>query len=103
MSDLVVHHLRTTDEYPTTHAPTGRGWSWAALVGAVVLWVGGLPSFGLTVFLSPLTLVLTAIAWRRSPHDGVFWMGLTLNALLALGLAIVLIGLLTGETGIGWE
>jgi hypothetical protein len=96
-------HLRTASEPVPTNAPTSRGWAWAALVGAVVLWLAGVPSLGLTVFLSPVTLVLSWIAWRRSPHDGVFWFGLTLNALLGFGLIIVLIALVTGGAGIGWD
>jgi hypothetical protein len=94
---------RESQRLATSNARSSRAWAWAALAGAVVLYVGGVPSFGLTVFLSPLTVLLSWAAWRRSPHDGLFWTGLVLNGLLALGLLVVLIGLLTGGTGIGWD
>jgi hypothetical protein len=87
----------------TSDASTSRRWAWAALAGAVVLYFAGVPSLGFTVFLSPVTLLLSWAAWRRSPHDGLFWAGLVLNGLLALGLLVVLIGLVTGDTGIGWD
>ena len=55
------------------------------------------------MFLSPFPLALSAIAWRRSPNDTVFWIGFGLNAMLGLGLLGVLIGVLTGDVGIGLE
>jgi hypothetical protein len=39
-----------------------------------------------------------ALSTRR-----VLWTGFVLNGLLAIGLLVVLIGLLTGDTGIGWD
>jgi ATP/ADP translocase len=80
-----------------------HGWSWTALVAGILLWVGGLPTFGLSVFLSPASLLLTGIAWRRDPHDAVFWIGFALNVSLGLGLLALLVGLLTGDVGIGFE
>src|SRR5436190_2034853 len=83
---LLASSMTTTREsqrLATSNARSSRGWAWAALAGAVVLYLGGVPSFGLTVFLSPLTLLLSWAAWRRSPHDGLFWTGLVLNGLLA--------------------
>jgi hypothetical protein len=70
----------------------GRRWSWAALVGALLVWVGGLPTFGLSIFLSPLSILLSVVAWFRSPRDAVFWVGFALNALLLLGLVSLFIG-----------
>jgi hypothetical protein len=84
-------------------AESGRGWAWAALVCALVLWLGAIVTFGMTVLLSPLSLALTAVAWRRAPHDAVFWLGGAFNALLALALLSFLIGVVTGDVGVGWE
>jgi len=80
-----------------------RRWSWAALVGASVVWLAGLPTWGLSVVFAPLTLLLSVAAWRRSHHDAVFWIGLALNLLLVLGLLGLVVSLLTGEASIGWE
>jgi hypothetical protein len=81
----------------------GRGWSWAALAGALLLWAAAFPTWGFSVALAPLTLLLSAVAWRRSPHDAVFRIGLGLNGLLVLGLLGEVVSLLTGESSIGWE
>lgn len=89
--------------HATAAADGGRGWSWAALVGAVVLWLGAIPTFGLSVLLSPLSLLLTGVAWLRSAHDAVFWIGFGLNTVLTLGLLSFLVGLLIGDVGGGWE
>jgi hypothetical protein len=78
-----------------------RRWSWAALVAALVVWLAGLPTWGLSVVFAPLTLLLSMVAWRRSRHDVVFWIGLTLNLLLVLGLVGLVVSLLTGEASIG--
>ena len=78
-------------------------WSWLALAWAALLTALAIPSFGLAVFLAPVGGLLSAIAWRRAPHDGVFWIGLTLNALGLFGLAVILLGLLTGDVGIGLD
>ena len=80
-----------------------RSWSWAALILAVAVWSLSIPTFGMNVFLAPIGLSLSAVAWRRAPHDALFWIGLTLNAILALSLVATLVGLLTGEVGIGLE
>jgi len=53
--------------------------------------------------LAPVGVALSAFAWRRAPHDGVFWVGTTLNGLAALGFLAVLLGLLTGDVGIGLD
>ena len=88
---------------PRTAAVSGRGWSWAALVAALMIWAAGIPTFGLSVILSPLSFLLTGVAWYRSPHDAVFWIGFALNTLLAIGLLGIVVAVLTGEAGIGVE
>ena len=65
--------------------------------------LAGLPTFGLTVFLAPLGAALSSIAYRRAPHDAVFWIGAILNGLALLGFIAILIGLVTGDVGIGFE
>ena len=70
---------------------------------ALLLCLLAVPSFGLIVFLAPLGMLLSAVAWRRAPHDGVFWIGLALNGLFLLGLVVVLAGVLTGDVGIGLD
>jgi hypothetical protein len=72
------------------------GWSWAALVGALVVWAAGVPTFGLSFVLAPVSAFMSAIAWRRSPPDVVFWIGLALNGFLVLGLVALVLG------GLGW-
>lgn len=62
----------------------GRGWSWAALIGVLVLLAATTPTWGFSIFLFPLTLALTVVAWFRSDRDGVFWLSLGANALLAV-------------------
>lgn len=62
-----------------------------------------LPSFGLSVLLAPVGVALSTAAYPRSPHDAVFWIGSTLNALALFGLLAILIGLMTGDVGIGFE
>jgi hypothetical protein len=91
-------------EWAADRAPArGRGWSWSALVVALLLWVAALPTFGMSVFLCPVSLLLTGVAWGRAPRDAVFWIGFALNALLALNLLAFFIGLLTGDVGVGFE
>jgi len=80
-----------------------RKWSWAALVWAVLFGAVSVPTFGLGVVLAPVGVAISAMAWRRAPHDGVFWVGATVNGLAALGLLTVLFGLLTGDVGIGLD
>jgi hypothetical protein len=63
----------------------------------------GLPTFGLTVLLAPLGAALSTMAYRRAPHDAVFWIGTTLNGLALLGFIAILVGLVTGEVGIGFQ
>lgn len=93
-----------TLEQPKSAAPErGRAWSWAALVGALVLWAAAFPTWGFSVALAPLTLLLSAVAWRRSPHDAIFRIGLGLNGLLVLGLLGEVVSVLIGESSIGWE
>jgi hypothetical protein len=82
---------------------SGRVWSWAALGVALLLWAATLPTFGMSVFLAPVSLALTAVAWMQAPRDTVFWIGFGLNGLLALNLLALFIGLLTGDVAIGWE
>lgn len=81
----------------------GRSWSWAALIFALVTWSLSIPTFGMNVFLAPIGLFLSAIAWRRAPHDALYWVGLALNTILGLSLVGMLIGLLTGDVGIGFD
>jgi hypothetical protein len=59
-----------------------RGWSWAALIGVLVLLAAAAPTWSFSIFLCPLTLALGAVAWFRSDRDGVFWLGLAANVLL---------------------
>jgi hypothetical protein len=73
----------------------GRPWSWAALTAAIVLWALGVPTFGLSVLLAPVGAVLVVIAWLRSPHDALFWIGFGLNAVLVLALVAVVVGALS--------
>jgi hypothetical protein len=86
-----------------TPSRLGRRWSWAALAWALAMSSLTLPTFGLGVVLAPVGAGLTAVAWRRAPHDGVFWVGATLNALALLGLLALLVGLVTGDVGIGLD
>src|SRR4051812_43005919 len=90
-----------------TSRPASRKWSWAALVFAALLGAASIPTFGLGVVRAPVGVALSAFAWRRAPHDGVFWVGTTLNGLAALGFRRVArlthrrrryrIGLVTGR------
>ena len=73
----------------------GRPWSWAALIVAISLWTLGVPTFGLSVLLAPLGAVLVVVAWRRSPHDALFWIGFGLNAVMVLALVALVVGVLT--------
>jgi hypothetical protein len=65
--------------------------------------MAALPTWGLSVVLAPLTLCLSVLAWRRSRHDAVLWIGLALNGLLMLGLVGEIVSILIGESAIGWE
>jgi len=87
---------------PTHEAsqPASRRSSWAAVVWAVLFGVVSIPTFGLGVVLAPVGVTLTVVAWRRAPHDGLFWVGATLNGLAGLGLVAVLVGLATGDVGV---
>ena len=82
---------------------TSSRWSWSAFVAAFVVWIAAFPTWGLSVVLTPVTLPLSLVAWKREPHDAVFWLGAILNGLLALSLVGLIVALLTGETSIGWE
>jgi hypothetical protein len=62
----------------------GGGWSWAAVLGVVLLLAAMYGTWGLSIFLWPVTLGLSAVAWFRSDRDGLFWLGVASNALLAL-------------------
>ena len=84
-------------------AARGRGWAWIALTAAGLLWVATAVTFGFALVLAPIAAALSVVAWRRSPHDGVFWVGATLNASQMLGFAFILVGILTGDVGIGFE
>jgi hypothetical protein len=92
-----------TESAVDTAAAAGRGWSWSALIAALLLWVAALPTFGLSIFLCPPSLLLTGVAWVRAPHDAVFWIGFGLNAFLALNLVAFFVGLLTGDVGVGFD
>jgi hypothetical protein len=81
----------------------GRAWSWSALVVGVLIWIAALPTFGFSLVLCPLSALLTGIARARSQHDLVFWIGLVINAQLALVLAAYGIGVLTGDVGVGLD
>jgi hypothetical protein len=78
----------------------GRSWSWAALAAAIVLWASAVPTFGLSAVLSPVGAMLVFVAWRRSPHDALFWVGVLLNAILVLTLLGLLVALATGDATI---
>lgn len=80
-----------------------RQWSWAALLFAVVIGSLTIPTFGMTVFVAPIGVLLSAVAWRRAPQDALFWVGLALNMLWFLSLLGILLGLLTGDVSIGFE
>ena len=97
---MIHSTINTSNEVAS---PASRKWSWAAAVWAVLFGALSIPSFGVAVVLAPVGVALSAVAWRRAPHDGVFWVGATLNALAALGLVAVLIGLATGDVGIGLD
>jgi hypothetical protein len=77
-------------------AGAGRPWSWAALIAAILVWALGVPTFGLSVLLAPVGALLIAVAWRRSPHDALLWIGLALNAVLVLALVGLVVSLMTG-------
>jgi hypothetical protein len=81
-------------------AGAGRSWSWAALAAAIVIWALAVPTFGLAVVVSPIGALLAVVAWRRSPHDALFWIGVVLNAMLALALLVLVLALATGDTTI---
>jgi CHASE2 domain-containing sensor protein len=51
----------------------------------------------------PLSALLSAVGWFRSPHDAVLWAGFGLNALLVVGLIALLLGLFTGDVGVGYD
>jgi hypothetical protein len=68
-----------------------------------VVWTAALPTWGLSVILAPLTLVLSIVAWRRAPHDAVFWIGASLNGLLIAAFFGEIVSVLTGEASIEWE
>jgi len=65
------------------------------------VWASAVPTFGVSVVLSPLGALLTVVAWRRSPHDALFWIGAVLNGILILWLLVVVTSLATGEAAIG--
>ena len=68
----------------------GSGWAWAALIGALVVWFAATLTWGFGFVASPATAALSGIAWFRSKHDGVFWIGVGANVLLLFGLASIL-------------
>lgn len=53
--------------------------------------------------LAPLGILLSIIASRRSRRDGLFWVGATLNGILAIELLAILVSLLIGDASIGFE
>ena len=61
-----------------------RGWSWAAVIGVLVLLAAAAPTWGFSIFLFPLTLALSVVAWFRSDRDAVFWLGLAANVVLVV-------------------
>jgi hypothetical protein len=63
----------------------GRRWSWAALIGALLLLAAAAPTWGFSILLCPLTIALSAVAWFRSERDGLLWLGATVNVLLVVG------------------
>jgi hypothetical protein len=68
----------------------GRRWSWAALIGALLLLAAATPTWGFSILLCPLTLALSAVAWFRAERDGLFWLGATINVLLVVGAVTLL-------------
>jgi hypothetical protein len=97
------NHVTIAKREGATKLRDGRGWAWAALVSALVVWVAGVPTAGLSVVLAPVTLLLSLVAWRRSRPDVVFLIGLALNGLLVLALIAEIVAVLTGEASVGWE
>jgi hypothetical protein len=67
--------------YSTTEGK-GRGWSWATLVGLVLVLAAMAPTWGLSVFMWPMTLALSVVAWFRSDRERVFWLGVAWNLVL---------------------
>jgi hypothetical protein len=68
----------------------GRRWSWAAIIGVLVLLVAATPTWSFSLLLCPLTLALSVVAWFRSERDGLFWLGVVSNLLLVVGALIIL-------------
>jgi hypothetical protein len=56
------------------------------LVWAILIDVASIPTFGIAVFLAPVGVALSVVAYKRAPRNAVFWIGATLNALALLGL-----------------
>jgi hypothetical protein len=84
-------------------AVEGRGWTWAALATGLLLLAAWVPTWGFSHFLSPVAFALNVVAWRRSRHDDLFWVGFALNGLLVLALAGEIVSILIGETTFGFE
>lgn len=99
----VLKSMKSTVLRNTTQMEHGRSWSWAALVAALVVWMATLPTLGLSVVLAPLTSALSVVAWRRSGHDTVFWIGFALNVFLVLSLLGEIVSVMIGESSVGWE
>jgi hypothetical protein len=104
-STRIVAPITATKAHPQQPAranASGRIWSWAALIVGATIWVLALPTWGMSVFLAPVGLVLTALA-ARSRRDAIFWVGVGFNAVNTIGFVGFFVALLTGEAGIGFE
>jgi hypothetical protein len=98
---VTTHQMLTEPAAEST--VRSRRWSLTALVVGVLLWIATLPTFGMSIFLAPIPLVLTGIAWMRAPHDDVFWAALAVTGSLVLSIVFLVIGVFTGDVGVGLE
>jgi hypothetical protein len=74
-------------------------WRWAGLAAALAVYVAAVFTFGLGLLLAPASLAVSFVAlWRLAPPRGWLpWLGLAVNVLLLIPLAIwVLPSLLAG-------
>jgi hypothetical protein len=62
------------------------------LVAAVPLLLAAVPTYGIALLLSPLTVALTIVAARRvsHPRGTAFWLGASLTVWLTMGFLALL-------------
>jgi hypothetical protein len=65
-------------------------WRWAGLAAALVVWVAATFTFGVGLLLTPVSLAVSVVALRRlaPPRGWLPWLGLAVNVLLLIPLAI---------------